>query len=122
MTESEKDAQARWILKRDEPVCSCKPENPRHKETWQCVTAEVVYAFLDREACHFQNLNDVKRAASMWLHFSQDPEAKRLSGRVSSPTRQEVLDQLKTIPNDALGLDTWDDAAGMSELEKRMFE
>lgn len=111
MTESEKDAQARWIIKQDQPVCVCAPTNPKHREGWQCITREQLSAFKAAVARQhgpqppqFTRINDIKRLAWLWLQFDQDPEAKRLSGRA-----QET------------GLDTWDDAAGMSELEKGMF-
>ena len=104
MTESEKDAQARWIMKQEKPACTCTPVNPRHLEPYKCVTKAQFAAWKKAEHGHaVLNQDLAKRLAYLWLHFSQDPEAKRLSGRQD------------------LGGDRWDDAAGMTELQKRMF-
>jgi hypothetical protein len=102
--ESEKDAQARWILKQDPAVCTCKPGNPKHREGWQCVTAEQLGAYKMAAPPPWPTFtSDQKRQAWLWLWFSQHPEAKKLTGR------------------DEEGLDAWDDAAGMTELQKWMF-
>ena len=90
-SESEKDAQARWILKRDEPACTCKPTNPKHTQGWHCVTKEQFAAWRLREPLCVSKLNDQKRLAYLWLHFSQDPEARRLSGRVVTLEESDYL-------------------------------
>ena len=101
--ESEKDLQARWIIKQDLPVCVCAPTNPKHREGWHCITPAQLTEWARHEACYFTNPSDRKRACWLWLWFSQHPEAKKLTGR------------------DDLGPDTWDDDAGMTELQKGMF-
>lgn len=125
--ESEKDAQARWIIRRDDPICTCKPENPRHNEPWKCVTKEQLAAWQDAmlNTGHYNVIIPIdqrKRLAYLWLHFSQDPEAKRLSGRGTHSADCALAVNARHGCTCDFGLDTWDDAAGMSELEKRMFE
>jgi hypothetical protein len=104
MPESEKDAQARKVWRKDEPVCVCTPQNPKHREGWHCVTVAQLTVWAQHETCYFTNASDRKRACWQWVWFSQHPEAKRLSGR-----------------DQAMGLDQWDDAAGLTEIQKMMF-
>ena len=115
MTESERDAQARWILKQDLPMCVCKPTNPRHRESWRCVSKEQLAAWKAAERPPVLRDETAKRLASLWVNYSQHPEARRLSGRTVT---LEEADRLKSL----FDFDAWDDAAGMTELQKRMFE
>ena len=112
MTESEKDAQARWILKKDLPMCVCKPTNPRHREAWRCVSKEQLAAW--RAAEHPPVLRDetARRLASLWVNFSQHPEARRLSGRVVTLEESDKLNAYMALADhfghdDATGTEWW---------------
>ena len=115
MTESEKDAQARWILRQDLPICACKPTNKKHTQGWHCVTKEQLAAWKSAEHPPVLHPETAKRLASLWINFSQHPEARRLSGRVVT---LEEADRLKSV----MDLDAWDDAAGMTNLQRMMYE
>ena len=91
-------------LTRDPLICTCKPENPRHVEPWHCVTAEQIASWRERENPPETSESVAQRATWLWLWFSQDPAARRLSGRP-----------------EALALDQWDDERGMTRLEALMF-
>ena len=75
-----------WIIRRDDEVrCTCQPVNPRHTDGWHCVTDEQIRAWRatvpDMPATLFEAT--ARRCAWLWLNWSQDPEAKRLSGRTA---------------------------------------
>ena len=125
MTESEKDAQARWIIRQDLPACVCAPTNPKHREGWHCVTKVQLTEWAKHEPCYFTNPSDRKRACWVWLWFSQHPEAKKLTGRdepdsltITTPGGSAFRSSSASA---ILGFDRWDDDAGMTEIQKEMF-
>lgn len=92
-------------LTRDPLICRCTPENPRHTSPWDCVTADQIAAWREREKPPACSDLTARRVCWLWLWFSQDPEARRLSGRP-----------------EALPFDDFDDARGMTRLEGMMFQ
>jgi hypothetical protein len=105
MTESEREARERKVWKQEKPACTCTPVNPRHREGYKCITKDQLAAWWRATSRPGRVVVSdwAKRMAWLWLQFDQDPEAKRLSGRQD------------------LGGDRWDDAAGMTEMQKEMF-
>jgi hypothetical protein len=70
-----------WTLRKDDNLaCTCTPTNARHVNGWDCVTPEQLAAWRKTEP-HYTG-DKAKRLTWMWVQFSQDPAAKRLSGRV----------------------------------------
>ena len=79
------DHRTSWInLTRDPEVCTCTPVNPRHTEPWKCVSDEQLAAWREREQPPATSPDTARRACWLWLHFSRDVEARRLSGRVDT--------------------------------------
>lgn len=72
-----------WTLKRDAPVCSCTPWNKKHASGYECIKPEVlaIWTALHPGPAAILSERSQKRLAWMWLCWSQDEEAKRLSGR-----------------------------------------
>jgi len=75
-----------WILRRDDEVrCTCQPVNPRHTDGgWQCLTPEQLNAWLatvPEEVPITMTAATRRRLAWLWLNWSQDQTAKRLSRR-----------------------------------------
>ena len=125
MAESEKDAQARWIIKQDQPACTCRPVNPKHREGWRCVTPAQLAAWLEHDQTmktlmvgtiaplsRQKPMADAKRLCFLWLHFSQHPEARRLSGRVVTLEESDKLNAYMALADhfghdDATGTEWW---------------
>jgi hypothetical protein len=71
-----------WTLRKgDDLACTCTPANPKHVSGWQCVTHEQLQAWYTREYMQASLPKMARQLAFMWLHFSRDPVAKKMSGR-----------------------------------------
>ena len=86
--------RASWAKLTKEPeVCTCTPVNPRHTEPHRCVTAEQLAAWAERSpgAVIVQREETRLFLCWLWLSFSQDPEARRLSGRTVTLAESDRL-------------------------------
>ena len=75
--------RASWLLKRELGACTCEPTNKHHVNGYECIKPEVVAILrqFNPQAASILSERSQKRLSWMWLWFSQDGEAKQLSGR-----------------------------------------
>lgn len=90
------------VARREEGPCVCKPKNKRHTEGFHCITKEQLEAWrksgeMDASIIAHLHIQSQNRLAWLWLHFSQDPEARRLSGRVVTLAEADRLNAVMDL-------------------------
>jgi hypothetical protein len=71
MTETQREAQTRKKLGLRAPICRCKPVNPKHKDSYQCVSPAELEAWRARHPDSLASLRTQKILASWEIEFGR---------------------------------------------------
>lgn len=59
------------VYKQEQPLCRCQPVNPRHRESWHCLTKAELLAWYARHPEATCSVGTAKRLAALELEYGR---------------------------------------------------